>query len=551
MSSVIKFFTMMALITFAAPAAARDTADENALFSKADLYAAIDAGDHTLVETAFSELQALTAADKVSVNQLRWLYEVFGTNSPEIAGFAEGWLEAHPESPYARTGLAWVLYTTAWHIRGEKRARFIYPEALDVFRELQFDAWQLAHAAYESEPALLPASDAILRLANPTGQTARALEVLDEAMTLRPDPGTLERGLDMTVPGWGGSWEMVEALCDYYAPALDMGEVDPVLHCKVGTALSFYYGEKGDWALKALAETPMPSLDYLRIHYATSDSATRADAAFAHAYLTRDGFFDYENARRFDEHVAWRYGYDFISEAHMRRAKEHAAEALKRDPYNPGLNKIMASWISTYDMKGDMFSSRVVERVPPEEELEYVRRQLAASPYDPELWREYANVLSRVDSKGALLKAEPYKINTIVFSNHNPGHVIGYAQTKAQVIIELDSLEDQPDSAMWQSLSEAEKARAEQDRQKLLDFRHSIDMDTALRCPMLRAYRLHGVICEVSKSASCDLHQTQRAMFELLVEDIETRRVCTGVMAASDVELFYQPVEVDLIESGG
>ncbi|MEQ8292985.1 MAG: hypothetical protein RIA08_12345 [Roseovarius sp.] len=552
MRRVIKVFTTIALLAVAAPVAAEDaTASNGTPFTRTDLYAAIEAGDHRLVETTFAELQAQTLANEVGVNRLRGLYGVFGTSNPRIVGFAESWLEAYPDSPFARTGLAWARSSTGWNIRGEKLARQTFPDALEAFSLLHRDAWDLAFAAHETDPALVPASDALLALANSTGEYERAFEVLDRAMTLRPDLGTLERATLMTAPGWGGKWDTAEALCDHYGPTIDPGKTDATLHCKVYAALNYHVGEMGEWGLDILERTPIPALDYLRIHMATSSSASRADAAFAHAYLTRDGFTDVRNARRFDENVAWQYGYDFLGESHLRQARKNAAEALEHDPYDPALNRIMAEDVMAFELQGDSLTHRVVERVPTEQKLLHVGRQLAVSPYDPELWTEYATLLRLVDRQGAMLKAEPYAINAIVYSNYSPGYVIGYAQRKARAIIELDSLEDQPDSAMWQRLSEADKARAEQDRQKLLDFRHGIDMDKTLRCPMLQAYRLHGVICARSNSSSCELHQTQRAMFEPLLDDIEKRRACTGVMAASEIELFFLPVDVELFDSEG
>ncbi len=546
---MLRHFTLLVCclsLTLASPSRAED-----GLFDEDDLFAAIEARDHLAVETAFTSLQQRQRAGELNGDYLRSLFSVFATNNPDIVEFATGWLESEPESAFAHIALAWIHFQTGWNVRGTKLAREIYPAALDEFGLRHEKAWEHAWAAYQTDPLMFPASDALLMLANSTGRKEQAYEVLYEVMTAQPEMGTLRRALGMTIPGWGGTWPQAQELCDFYGPMIEWEASDPVLHCKVYAALSYHGAEAQDWAIKELASGALPELDHFRAYHATSLSATRADAVFAREYLTREGIIDHDIARRFDEHVAMKYGYDFLSEEHLRKARASAARMLERDPYNLANNKFMKKSVSRFERTDTYYRVVVVERPTVEEELEYARRILISSPFDPEHWQDYGRLVARMKGKRGFIAAEPYNINTIVFSNHSPGRLIGYAFEKWNMLAAFQRLDTDHESEMWQSLDQEQRAMAEETRQEWLALREQISLDETLRCPMMRAYRLHEVVCNHVKNSDCEISGDQEAMYEIVRADVTQRRVCTGIMSADPVDLFYQPVEVDLEGADG
>lgn len=238
------------------------------------------------------------------------------------------------------TAQAWNYYNAGWIIRSSGIALRIYPKALTEFSILYEKAWEYAEKTYEIDPRYIPASDGLIRLANSTGRTIKAYKVLHQVMKDDPNWGTLRRAVESTRPGWGRTWEMAVRMCYLYGPMIEF-KYDMVLYCKAYTGGEIHLGEHGERAVEIIRKNRIKDLDYLRLDSATSDRATRAEAAFAYNFLTRDGIANARYAKRFDRNVAWKYGYDFISEAHSRRAREYAREALENDPYDPGLIEIM------------------------------------------------------------------------------------------------------------------------------------------------------------------------------------------------------------------
>lgn len=171
---------------------------------------------------------------------------------------------------------------------------------------------------------------------------------------------------------------------------------------------------------------------------------------------------------------------------------------------------------------------------------------IVASPYEPSHWRQYAGLVAGVRNGGDFLEAEPYLINSIVYSNHDPDMVFGYAMEKWQLLNSFESLDTDPQTELWQALSEDQKKKAEAQRQEWLAAREKMDLDKTFRCPMMRAYRLHRILCKSTSAFSCENSARQMEMMEIVRADVTQRRVCTGIMAAREDELFYSPVPADL-----
>jgi len=109
-------------------------------------------------------------------------------------------------------------------------------------------------------------------------------------------------------------------------------KIDLVLYCKAYAGGKIHTWKHAEWAWETIRDNHFTDLDNWRLDTATSHRATRAEAAFAYNFLTREGITNAKYAVRFDRNIAWKYEYDFISEAHQRRARDSARKALEDDP---------------------------------------------------------------------------------------------------------------------------------------------------------------------------------------------------------------------------
>lgn len=517
--------------------------------SKDDVWAAIDANDVAAAETLFAKAHAITADDPDHFHHTRWLFEIFGINNPDVAQFAEKWLETHPESAFAHTARVWSLYRTGWDIRGDGLARDLYPDAMSTFHNMHRTAWNSAVYAYEREPNLLPASDAIIRLANSTYNREKALEVLNTVMYQKPNVGTLNRALDLTNPGWGGSWDLVEQICERYGPLTEIEDIeDPTYWCKLLAAGKYHMRTHGDWYMQEAAKRKMPVLDDLYARHISTYNATRKEAAFLYEYLTDPDTIDYEIAHKFDSDLALRYGYDFLYEDHIRRAKEDAKKNIDRYPYSAYYLETLIKDISRFSKAddGEGYISRVIERTPIEDKIEYSRRLLQASPYDDQLWRQHAQYKFQHRSPDHVLLNEPYLINAIVYDNNSSGSLQSFAISRWELLSQLERLEWELERPEFKQLTPEQQKEGTDAVTSWIAKRETMHLDAQIRCPMMRAYRLYRMICDRPGQDRCQIYPQMANMLEIVKADVNERRVCTGVMAASEYDLYFEPIDVDL-----
>ncbi|WP_338550595.1 hypothetical protein [Roseovarius phycicola] len=515
--------------------------------SQDDLWDIVEAKDFAAAEALFAKSHAFSLEDADAIDHTRWLFETFGTNNPKVAQFAERWLDAYPQSAYANTANAWVLYNTGWHIRGEGAARDLFPDATAIFAHMHRDAWEHAKRAYDAAPDLLPASDAMFWLTNSTHNRTRALEVLHLVMNNAPNLGTLTRALDMTNPGWGGSWELAKKICAQYAPLVEIeNSKNNVRWCEIFAAGNFHMYNRSEWFIQEASKREFRDLDYLYARYLSTKNASRRDAAFLHEYLTNPDVTDYKVAYRFDSDIAQKYGYGFLYEDHIRRAKETALAEIERDPYDPDKLETLLKDISGFSIRDDGgIRISVIERTPEEKKAEYARRMLEASPFDDELWRAYARYRFSARHADHILLDEPYLINAIVYSNHDSYGLQAFANSRFWLLSELERLEWEMERPEFEALSPDRRAEVTKIIESWIERRETLDLDTKIRCPMMRAYRLYQMLCGRPGQGACEIDPKMKDMYEIVKSDVNERRVCTGVMSASEYDLYFTPIPVD------
>ncbi len=484
---MVRLIYGLLFVWFLIPPAAAQISDPYTSITQAELRVAILDGDIDKVERDLATAHARFLAGETKPNDLRFLYTLFGTTDPEILSFTREWLSAYPESPYAHAAQAWNDYNAAWLIRGEASANKTYPKALRMFSQLNNSAWSHARFALDARPRLLPASDALIRLGLFTRFKIKFYTVLDEVMEADPNWGSLYRAIDTTIPAWGGTWEVAENICEYYGPRLtELGD-DPVQYCKLYAAGEIH-SKFGDplfhWVQQTLKNEDIPTLNHLRLRLATSAKGTRDDATFAYEYLTNlleSGGWNYSDAEDFDRAIARQYDFPLISEAHYRAMQENARAMLAKNPYDSKALQAIRIKRFTYEQIGENSSfGTVAEELAPEEEAEYVRRQLTISPYRPSYWSDYATLNYPMSRPDSVLYRDQYLTNAIVYSNHSPYYLITYAWSKYYQLKLYNQHQE--------SISDQESGSVPA----------QIDAEAGLICPLVQSVRLFEELCEVT-----------------------------------------------------
>ncbi len=502
-----------------------------------EMYAAMVAGDIDEVERNLAAAHVLYLAGEADPNALRRLFSLFGTTDRRILSFTRDWLAAYPNSPFAHSAQAWNDYHTSFLMRGERSVAETYPVALDMFYDLQQSAWSHARRARAKAPRLLPATDALIRLGMTNGRRDEIFDVLDMVMRTDPNWGSLRRAVEGTQPSWGGTWQEATTLCDHYGPMLNDLPHDPVRHCKLYAA-GQVHAKFGDplfrWVQNTLREEDFPELDFLRLEIATSPKAFREDVDFAYEYLSdllsRDEWH-YEAASDFDRVVAWKFNYPKIAEAHYRAMQADAQDQLDRNPYDDVALKRLRTSLTAYERITDLESMEtVVEKPAPDVEADYVRRQIAISPFDFSLWADYARLRFPMTGDMPTPMRDDLLNNAIVFSNHEPFYLMEYAASKEFQVQHYKKY-------MNSRVASIQKSRW-----------RAVNVEAELICPMAQATRLYEAICEYDGSSNCRVKRYYRDRALKVLEEFDAERVCRSVYDGELQDLAFTPIDVEFPE---
>ena len=511
----LAFFVFLVL---AAPGAQACSKEANYL----ELRDAIYANEIDRVEGLLNGYQAEFESGARPMEDIRCYYRHFGRTRPETSDFIDAWRAAHPASAHAKVAKAKFLSKISWSIRGDSFANETYPEALRQFGAMQHEAWRLANEAFEQNPRLIPASDVIIHLANPNRRKTEAQAVVAQVMENDPNQQTLDFAIGTIMRGWGGTWKQVETLCDTYAEIVPNAPEDARLICWLKGANKF--PQTRPWMVSTLAEVDMPDLDYLRLWELTDPAATAEEAAAAYLYLTREDNLALGQAIRFDQFVAKRYGYPFISEQVSQRRHDYARDLLIHDP----LNLELIEWAMTpveRVLDTDEIGRLTTETVwaPTEtERFEFAERLLIASPYDPERWQFYLNRLSNVKGVDAV---RPFRTNVIVYSNHSP-------KSLESRILSLRGLFNAYHIGQQSGASD-----------RLREIARTTDLDNDVICPMVRASRLHALVCRDISDDACRIEPEKLKLEYLkILGEADRRGICRTERSMPTEDLYYQPV---------
>ena len=499
------------LIFLAAPVAADPTADLRAL-----VYAGDTDGVEAMMEAAYRE--SLVSHD---YDVPRNLNTAFSVTDPKMRDFIEAWRKAKPESPHAMTALAWMLWRAGFLARGEEISRWTYPQAFALQAELHSQARELAWQAYTLAPDLVPASDAVLRLAQVTGGQDYVPKILAEIMAATPNRGSLTRGTDALAPNWGGSLETMAEQCALYAGKIpDAGDYT-VDTCLIDVIFSAdIRGWPRTWAQTALDANDNPILERARITDAIywrrgTDEANKVLAR----YLTDPENIDWNAAGIHDLDYRVPHGLAPLAPKFFQRRLDHAVAEIVFDPYDYELLQIVFENVS--------YEGQPAKRVDESLQLEAKRRALTVAPYNAEAWFQYGLQAAFV-FKYKEDEAAPFYINAIAYSNHRPYYLSMYGRSVIGNLMWL----------LYEDMSTFTDIR------DLPESREQVD---ALVCPLVRVTRVMQEVCETTGSEEmyCLAHSWPVKHWQQVMSLAETENVCTAERTAPIEELFYQPQVID------
>jgi len=484
------------------------------------------------VEAAMNAHQTAYEAGERDVTEMRCIFYHFRRSRPETMEFIDVWLEKHPDSAFANAAKASSLFTHSWNVRGDKMANRTHPEAMATFRQMQSYAWTLANRANELRPRFVQGAEILIRNANGAGYPKRGITIFKKIMETDPNIGSYNRARNLHQRQWGWSWEQATAFCQKYAPDWEPVKDDPVLDCQIKASSGFQ--NKYEWRLATLKELKRPDLDFLRIGYLVRPDATAEDAAAAYSLLSRDDQLDDIHASYFDNHLAEKYDYPFLTDTIRARKHAFAKSRLEHDPYNVNfLEWLMIPVMETTVNEQGQRTSRVLERLSPEDQLDYDTRVLTMKPYNPRAWLNLQGTLGFAKPQMPIAKSLPLSVNAIYYGNHEPMYLINYMMR----LIELY------DAYGWQINGVPEELKAHVDVEALTRMFAGIDGERDIVCPFVRASRLRDHMCtEGMRIGECQPTEQLLQAFAVIENHAKSQGLCTKERSLPVETLAFSPV---------
>lgn len=485
------------------------------------LRAWIHAGDRASVARA---LAASGVEGSEAQRRQRQLYGVFSEVHPAVIAFARDWAEDEPSTAAALTARGWSLHSLGWTFRGEGPARTVHPQAMEAFIAAHSKGLRLMQEAVRLEPALLAASDGIVKMSYTIGQSALIAPEVARIMEIVPNRFTLTLAGAGSAPNWGGSLNAMEQVCQTHAakvtdrPGYD-AEVCLVDGLMQSGAMTFDEIRKMS---KSIAASDNPLILEWQNRDADIQGETAADKLAHLDRLKAERPLSYLEANIYDQmsaQLAAITGEERPLEfpAAVARKAGNARDYADRNPGDwRGAERLLRARMEDRDVNGtkmdhDEFRSRAVA-------------SLEINPFNAEAWNHIGitKLTAGGDEAAAILAAEPYFINAAVYSNHASEQLKMLGGVKLALVFRTMANGAKPaDPQRWQE---------------------------GILCPMVRQLRLMEAVCQAEGKAFSDCAGLpwDAAAVRAQIAELTSAGLCQTEAETPLERLAYSPVQVSL-----
>jgi hypothetical protein len=481
------------LVALMLPGAARSEVDPE------EVLASAFASDVAAVETAFDTLDADIRAGSADPDALLRLFWMIGRSHPDLARFAEAWIEAKPTSPHARAVRAYQLYTRAVNLRGPEPDYRTAPEALAAYQDLVPEILRLVRESEALEPFYLPSVYLLLSLPGEKLSPFRSREAtLSRAMEIWGSRRLLVTAGQDAQPYRGGrGFRQVEQLCEAHADRVRNADGYTEAVC----IADLIWSNGFDLQLKMHTSHTVAQSDadfFRRFRYEVSLMPLTRDFAAIEALVTAPDFADLAVATQFELNPQVNVNGLRVWPTAWANASADARARLESDP-----ERLSALDLFLDENLTDPADPHAAGYRP--DLTDYALQRLRAAPYDPVSWAALARVRQSYDPAApidpvALWAAE----NAVGWSMHDPYY--------------LETLRGVRASLLHNARSLAADGRLSPDQMEALQDAHL--------CPLMRADRVYRAICDVAPAGYCNLGSPFGWMVDEAVATAEAGDLC-------------------------
>lgn len=414
------------------------------------------------------------------------------------------------------------------------------------------EALSLAEHATRLDPTFLPASDAVILISVVTGRGEASLIELERIMALDPNRHSLVLTASNLTPQWGGSIELMQALCSYFAPQVaDVPDYNPDICLAQAVLRGHVWGEMKDWAITVVEpQADQPFLEREVMALAREYQLPLNAVALLRTRLEAEGRMSVYPILAPNKDLL-RSG-DLPDKAGFATALDQdiatATLAADRDPGNP---KTLVELANLYKIE-DLFVEGQVLRNPNPTEAE--RKEIASQLADLRSWRTTdLDVRSRrlVDLTPRSAAALDFAAKHVLGPGTDPLETDRWALsalTNAAIYANYQEIQ------VGQIVLEA-KARYAALRERIAagtaPAYSDEKLDEVYLCPYVRAVRIVDAICaehergvETCLLDSVWVAPSESGLKNTLFSEVTDRGACQVEREASVEDLLYEIVEL-------
>ncbi|MEP1942637.1 MAG: hypothetical protein ABJJ03_05950, partial [Sulfitobacter sp.] len=303
---------------------------------------AVSARNFAVVDAGLSKAQSEYLMGNVTADEMRALFIALSTSEPGAISFVEDWLASDPKDPKAQIARAWSLYNAALGVN--QAGNMISREFAQGMFEAAYD---LSYSAYEGDPTLVPASDAMVRgLADRRVSRSFSSDALEAIQSERPNWGSIKRSLHNVAKM---SADITRGYCKAVSSDFPGTEAAVMEHrCLMTAAIRYRRAALRDYVEEHLWDDTDPTLTVPRLTYFLTDyefaNATQEQINWAKSALMTYPADQFElitmawHAGALENKLITQHG-DFNKfNTEFKKARLPLAETyLAHDPYNSDL----------------------------------------------------------------------------------------------------------------------------------------------------------------------------------------------------------------------